>query len=94
MAMYRLKCSSCGWATLPHYEAWKCRRDKESDHLEMGHMITGVFGRPDAHDSAFTDICPKCGKARVKEEYRYFPSDEIERLERARYSAFYALFDH
>jgi sarcosine oxidase delta subunit len=78
MAMHRIICPSCGWRTKPHYSIIDCLKEKELAHafgLKAFDKWYGVYS--DAHDSAFTDICPECGK-KTKEEFRWFPEKEIK----------------
>lgn len=78
MAMHRIRCPFCGWKTRPHYLGTDCVREKENAHKLSGirskNSVTGIT--EDAHDSAFSDVCPKCGKD-VKYEYRWFSDSEI-----------------
>ncbi len=90
MAMYRLHCKACGWATVPHYRITDCYREKESDHL-YGYKLAGALGFPDAHVSAFSGLCPKCGCFKVEEEHRYFTDAEILETKRRKYPF---CFDH
>lgn len=78
MAMYRIMCPECGWGTNPHYYITDCIKEKEAAH------ISGLKeGRFDAHDSAFGDMCPACGK-KTKEIFRYFSNVEIEGIKEER----------
>ena len=71
MAMYRIKCTACDWHTKPHYLLTDCVKEKEHAHI-WGIKEKGY----DAHDSAFGDVCPKCGKTTI-EEHRYFSDKEM-----------------
>lgn len=78
MAMYRIICTSCGWKTKPSYKIFDCIREKEKAHgagLKAFNAAYGIYH--DAHDSAFTDVCPKCG-GKTKREHRWFSSEEIK----------------
>lgn len=73
MAMFRIKCTTCNWKTNPHYSIIDCVKEKELAHM-AGRKETGY----DAHDSAFGNTCPKCGKA-TEEEFRWFSKQELKR---------------
>lgn len=74
MAMNRIYCKKCGWTTRVHYSIIDCVKEKEFEHT-FGIKEFGF----DAHDSAFGYVCPKCGENPCKEEYRYFPDNEIQK---------------
>ena len=74
MAMFRIKCTQCGWSTKPHYSVIDCVKEKERRHGWMG-----IIKPPDrnAHDAAFGDYCPVCGNKTVQ-EYRWFNQSELD----------------
>ena len=75
MAMYRIKCGFCGWKTKPRYSIIDCVKEKEWAH-RYGVKEAGC----DAHDSAFGNTCPKCGKT-TQEEHRWFSDKELAEME-------------
>ena len=78
MAMNRIICPFCGWRTKPHCSIIDCLREKELAHMWGIKAYHTTHGNQfDAHDSAFTDICPECGK-KTKEEFRWFSEKEIK----------------
>lgn len=71
MAMYRIRCTKCGWHTKPHYSVIDCIKEKE-----LAHRFGLKEAEFDYHDSAFGKTCPKCG-SKIVEEYRYFSAKEL-----------------
>lgn len=78
MAMYRIICPSCGWKTKPHFSIIDCVREKETAHaggIKEFDRNNGIYF--DAHNSAFGNVCPKCGRT-TAEEHRWFSDAELK----------------